>query len=121
MKEINKVEAIKLIDNIFPTMRINHIDSYEYFFIIPENPLYERNNGRIIFKDKDTEISLDIYDNSPSDWSFFKLKLKINGKLILMQTGEYNNISYAVGTRETDFYEEDELKKWMFFDDVIIL
>lgn len=122
MKEIKKDEAIKLIESIFPAMTINHIRNYEYIFITPENPVITRNTGRLIFKDKDMEISLDIYDNSPSSWSFFKLKIKINGELILLQTGEYDNISYSVGIKETDFLIEEKLRKLFFYEyDLITL
>ena len=119
MKPLERDEAEKLISNIFPALSINHLSEYVYTFKVPDNPVLTRNNGRLIFKDDETEITLDIFDNSPSDWSIFKLKIKIHGMLILMQSGQYNNISFKI-FKETDFYEENELRK-MFFDEVIVL
>ncbi|MBP1547768.1 MAG: hypothetical protein J6A37_14375 [Oscillospiraceae bacterium] len=108
MKPLDKNDAINLINAIFPSMELNHINDYEYVFIEPKNPVIKRNVGRLIFKSDETEISLDIYDNSPSSWSIFKLKVKLHGHVVLIQSGEYDNISFKVN-RETDFYEESKM------------
>lgn len=115
MKPLTREEAEKLIANIFPALSINHLADYTYSFKIPDNPMLPRNNGRIILKSDETEITLDIFDNSPCDWSIFKLKVKVHGMLILMQTGQYNNISFVV-SKETDYCDEEKLKELFFYE-----
>ena len=50
MKPLDKNDAIKLINAIFPSMELNHINDYEYIFIEPKNPVIKRNVGRLISK-----------------------------------------------------------------------
>lgn len=111
-------ECLEIIDNTFSSIKINGIENFNFSIDSVNNPIIKRLAKRAIFSNilTNARITIDFFDNSPSDFTYLLLKCYNLKNLICYSNMEFTfdkcnkDIDYYINKAEllTYIYQNDE-------------